>query len=330
MSKRRSTESMRQPASRSGQIRVATHVGEILQIPWRRQDGAGYTPALVTLPGNGALHASATFMPDASSRAIRLHPASRVFARRMARRVLDLLGRGRTGGELRIDSNIPLCRGAGSSTADCLAAALAVAQACGRELDGEWLMQAIWSVERASDPLVAVNAGDCVLYSSREGVLLRRYSQPLPPLAAIGFQTSRGRVKTALIKADYTEGDYRGGQRILNGFEKALAAGDASGIAQAASASATLNQSHLAIPRFDQWLAAAERSGALGMAIAHSGTLAAWLFAADDPALAEKQEEARCRIAEQQGLAVFAFQTGGSRCSSAAPDGSRNGQGKPL
>jgi uncharacterized protein involved in propanediol utilization len=122
-----------------------------------------------------------------------------------------------------------------------------------------------------------------------------------------------------LIKADYSQADYHCGQRILNGFEKALAAGDAAGIASAASASAALNQSHLAVPGFDQWLAAAEHSGALGMAVAHSGTLAAWLFAADDPALAEKQQEARRRIAELQGLAVFAFQTGGSHRPSTAP-----------
>lgn len=331
MSIRHSIESLRQPVPGvPGQVRVATHVGEILQIPWPRQAGAGYTPALVTLPGHGALQASATFIPDASSRAIRLHPASRVFARRMVRRVLAKLGVERCGGDLRIVSDIPLCRGAGSSTADCLAAALAVARAFGRDLDGEWLMQAIWSIEGASDPLVAVNAGECVLYSSREGVLLRRYSQPLPPLAAVGFQTSRGRVKTALIKADYSAADYRGGQRILGDFEKALATGDAAGIGQVASASAALNQSHLAIPRFDQWLAAADQTGALGMAVAHSGTLAAWLFAAADPALAEKQQEARRRIAELQGRAVFAFQTGGPRWPAVALDGSRNRQGNSL
>jgi len=80
-------------------------------------------------------------------------------------------------------------------------------------------------------------------------------------------------------------------------------------VGRAATASAQINQRHLPKPQFDKCLKLAERVEALGVQVAHSGTLVGLLFDPDDPALNERVREAQTLLGELRGGPIWHFRS---------------------
>jgi uncharacterized protein involved in propanediol utilization len=84
-------------------------------------------------------------------------------------------------------------------------------------------------------------------------------------------------------------------------LRRAVNVQDSSLIGSVASASARMNQRFLPKPHFDHLEQMVERVGAVGLQVAHSGTVVGMLF---DPRVAELDERIRCAQALLRELGV--------------------------
>src|SRR3546814_7862381 len=122
--------------------RSMAHHGELLQGVFESHDGSLHR-GLITLP-LAAQQSTVTFWPREES-GIRTRPANRRKAARAAVLTLAYLGFPGAGGDLTIESDIPVGHGYGSSTADVIAtiratgAAAAATRSAGRRVGTEWV-----------------------------------------------------------------------------------------------------------------------------------------------------------------------------------------------
>ncbi|NBH02762.1 kinase, partial [Amycolatopsis sp. SID8362] len=163
---------------RAGSFRVDAHHGEILQGVFA--EGGRLRRGLVTLPC--PLYSTrATFLPTEDA-GTTVRPAWRSKARRAADLTLARLGHPVPGGLLDITSDIPLCRGFGSSTADVTSAIGAVLAATGRRLSPAEVGALAVEAETASDSLMY--GGRAVVFAHREGEPIEDLGE-LMPLAVL-------------------------------------------------------------------------------------------------------------------------------------------------
>jgi uncharacterized protein involved in propanediol utilization len=121
----------------------------------------------------------------------------------------------------------------------------------------------------------------------------------LPALEVLGFNTDPHGVDTLTFPpARYTWWEIEAFRPLVGLIRRAAYSQDPALVGQAASASARINQRHLPKPRFDQLEAVVEAVGALGLQVAHSGTLVGLLFDPADPLLDERINEAQALLAE--------------------------------
>jgi uncharacterized protein involved in propanediol utilization len=293
---------------RKGTARAPVHHGEIIQGAFR-VDGR-IRRGLVTIPCE-LYHSSAVFTPD-TSRTVTVRPSWRSKALRVAqfaiREVEKIVG-GRLGGRLEVLSDVPLCRGFGSSTSDVLASIWAVADAFDVRLPRETVAELAVMAETASDPLMFDESA--VLFAHREGELIEDFGARLPPMLVLGF--SRGnRVDTIAYKpARYSD-------RELDRFDElrvmtrwAVASQDAVMLGEVATASTWINQDRLPIPYLDSVCVAAREAGALGVHTAHSGSIGGLLFDQNDPELQHRIEIAQKLLGEVGYNDQWRFATGG-------------------
>ena len=233
------------------------HFGEIVQ----GLDAAGRV-ALVTLPC-GAFRARAQYRPGGP---LLVYPAARAEAHAAARAVLRAIG-APVGGALRLSSDAPRGVGVGSSTMDALAAIRAVCAAYGRVLTPMQEARLCVAAEGASDPRARLRAP---LFAWRQGVALERLP-PLPPLWAAGGFDGAGYPTPLCARFAPIED----AAALLR---RGLARGDAGMIGEAATLSATANQDYAPKPHWAEITQAARDCGALGVAVAHTGSAAALLF----------------------------------------------------
>ena len=238
--------------------RVAGHFGEFLQ----GRLGAEGPVALVTLPCP-ALAVTARRSPGPH---LHLHGGGqRLLSPTHARALLERLGlpvRGRV--SLRAD--MPVGGGAGASTA----ALVALARAGGFAGDPARLARATVATEGASDPLM-FDAPARLLWASREGRILARL--PAPPAFDVigGFAGAPQRTR-----AD--DGRFPDIADLVAPWAEAAERGDRATLARLVSTSAdrSLSLRGGVIPPF---AALMQATGALGHAIAHTGSARALLFA---------------------------------------------------
>jgi uncharacterized protein involved in propanediol utilization len=261
---------------------------------------------LLSLPCK-ALYSEATFEPNATG-VLTVQPEKKQKAKRAAELTIDYLNAPPQGGSIRIESNVPEAKGYGSSTADCVAAAMAAADALGCSLSQKELGQLVVRAEIASDNFMFHRA---VLFAHREGVVLEDYAQDMPKLEVLGVDTAEeDHVKTLEYPpAAYSWRQIQSFRTLASALRRAIRLSDIHLLGRVATASAAINQLFLPKPTFKDIRRIAECVGALGVAVAHSGTVLSILLDPNDDRLENKIKQLHSSL-EQLGISrTLRFQT---------------------
>jgi uncharacterized protein involved in propanediol utilization len=290
---------------RVGRGEVHAHHGEIVQGLFHTSDGT-LEHGLVTLPC-GLFGTRARFRPLRGG-PLTVEPGDRSRARLAARLTMDALGRTGWGGSLRLEGDVPLRWGCGSSTTDVLATIRAVADAFGAVLEPAWIARLSVASETASDSLM-YGSDRAVLFAQRRGSVLMELGGPLPAVRVLGVNTEgeRGVETLALVPMPYSAWEVEAFRTILGLLRRAVEDQDPALLGRVATASTIITQRHRPKRFMPQLLRIAKESGAAGVQVAHSGTVAGFLF---DPGrgAAERIEQARAAIGSL-GLQSWEFST---------------------
>lgn len=281
------------PSARVGVGRIHAHHGEIVQGVFYSSDGK-LEHGLVTLPCS-LFGTHVRFRPTPSG-PLTVEPGDRSRARTAARMTLDALGRTGWGGSIRIEGNVPLRWGCGSSTTDVLATIRAVADAFGAVLEPEWIARLSVASETASDSLM-YGPERAVLFAQRRGSVLLDLGGPLPRVQVLGFNTEedRGVETLSLPPCQYSAWEAEAFQPILGLLRRAVEQQDPALLGRVATASTTIMQRHRPKRFMPELLRLVRETGALGVQVAHSGTVAGLLFEPGGRA-AERIEHARAGL----------------------------------
>ncbi|MBB4911711.1 GHMP family kinase ATP-binding protein [Actinophytocola algeriensis] len=267
----------------AGNGQASGHHGEILQGVFLDASGRPCR-GLVTLPMPGP-GVRAEFTPRPGDQVV-VHPADRVKAARAASlTIAECAGRTglpRCGGQLRLDSDIPLGLGMGSSTGDVIATVRAVAASYGVDLPPGALARLAVAAEDASDPIMLADRP--LLFAHREGRVLEDLGEALPPLVVVSCLTGGGRPVNTLGLPACHDDEVRSYERLRVVLRQAIADTDLALLGQVSTESARHNQRVLPKEELTGLEAVARGTGSAGVQVAHSGNVAGLLFdpAADD------------------------------------------------
>jgi uncharacterized protein involved in propanediol utilization len=261
---------------------------------------------LLSLPCN-AMYSDAVFHPD-SSGSVRVSPAHKRKALEVVELTLAHLRSTGVGGQLSIESSVPEAKGCGSSTADCIAAASAAADAVNHSLSEEDLAHLVVQAEVASDNFMFRRA---VLFAHREGVVLEDYARRLPMLEILGVDTApSAHVETLKYPpAVYSWRQLQSFCTLTGALRRAVRQQDLKLLGRVATASANINQEFLPKPLFPEIRRLADDAGALGVAVAHSGTVLSILLDPDDELLEYKVDQLRAGLNKLGITQILRFQT---------------------
>ncbi|MCY3923606.1 MAG: GHMP kinase, partial [Chloroflexi bacterium] len=251
------------------------------------------TPVMVTCP----IHFGSKAVVELCHGSGFVHgPADAPKARRAVTLTLELLGRPELNARLELESALPRSKGMASSTADVTSAIVATATALGATL----------SPRRQSELALAIEPSDGVmlpgiaLFDHLDGRIARTLGPP-PPMRVLVLEFA-GEVDTEAFNAgtratgvDQDDGRFR---EALDLIAAGLANGDPRQIGEGATLSSELNQSILLKPQLSDVLELGQAAGALGVNVAHSGTVIGLLFEADAERIARAAHSARQRLPE--------------------------------
>lgn len=271
-----------------------SHHGELLQGVF--EEGGGLHRGLVTLPcplfASNATVRLSRWEPD-----LTVAPAWKTKALNAARSTLKVLGMSAYGGVLELSGDVAVGRGLGSSTSDVTAAILAVLAAAGRHLAPERIARIAVAAEAATDPLIYFDR--MLLFAHREGTVIEDFHRPVPQLEVLGFSSADQEIDTlALPPARYNAWEIECFRALRGLMRRAVTRGDIAELGRISTASARINQRFLPVPNFHRLLEIAAESEALGVQVAHSGTVAALLFAPHRPEVEKRMALAGRRLAE--------------------------------
>jgi len=293
------------------------HHGELLQGIFRGPDGI-LLRGLFTLPCHLFLASAECTL--AGGGGVTIAPAWKKKALRAAELTFHTLGTADQAARISITSNTPVQHGFGSSTSDVVATIRAVANALGAQLDAAAVALLAVQAERASDPLMF--DGSSLLFAHRNGFVIEDFGYGLGPLGVLGFFTSeekQGVQTPAAPQVTYAAEDVELFDRLRDRLRWALRNRDMAEVGRVATASATRNQLHLAVPRFGELKQLMHGSGAAGIQVAHSGDIAGLLFDLSDPSVDVAVQHARAGL-EALGIGpAWWFQLGDHREGPAAP-----------
>jgi uncharacterized protein involved in propanediol utilization len=179
---------------------------------------------------------------------------------------------------IEIRSSIPVARGFGSSTADCVAAVRALANLLGYNCTSAETARLVQQAEHASDatmfdltPLVFLpERGESYRYLSREW----------PSLHVTAFDLGGEPVDTLrCTRPAYTEEELDEFEALLVRLERAFHSADAAALGECSTRSAVIQQRYRPHRRWTELQQLRASLGAYGVAISHSGTAAALLSA---------------------------------------------------
>ncbi len=279
-----------------GRAQCSAQHGEIL----RGAFWAYGTPsrALVTLPYPGAsATAVARLVPDDAT--VVVHPkekARAAVAAHLTLRELRLSG----GCRVELSGDIPTGWGLGSSTADVVATVRAVAAAAGRVLPPETVARLVATAGRASGSIMF--EGAVTLFADREGRVLEVLAPALPPLLVVGCNAGGGAgadtaQAPAQAPAQYLSGEVEQLGYLLAMLRRALSTQNAMLLGRVATRSAAINQRFRPLAPFAELCRIAESTGAAGVQVAHSGTVAGLVYDAADPRVRRRADRGRVELA---------------------------------
>lgn len=232
---------------------------------------------LVTLPIE--VGSTAGFRYDSGTTEVRVSPGDRQKARTLAQSMLALRGH-HGGGDLVLDTALPIGKGMASSSADLVATAWAVGRALGAPpTPGE-----IEALLRDIEPSDGVMYPGTVAYRHRDVRLLERLGY-LPALTIVGVDEG-GSVDTITFNrsarwfSDFDRGEY---QRLLGIVRTAIPRRDTAAIGAVASRSAVMHQRLHPKRTLPELLRVCRAVGGLGVVAAHSGTMLGVLLDEADP-----------------------------------------------
>lgn len=261
---------------------------------------------LLSLPCR-LIYSEVTFHPMAHT-PLSVKPLHKQKALAVVKLTLSRLKASWCGGRVTVESTVPEAKGCGSSTADCIAAAVAAADAVGCRLSEEEIARLVVEAETASDNFMFSRA---VLFAHREGIILEDYGLPLPALEVLGIDTApEDHVKTLEFPpAIYSWRQHRSFVTLKTALRNAIVKSDVQLLGRVATASARINQLFLPKPMFSEVCRLTKKVGALGIAVAHSGTVLSVLFDPADAALESKICQ-MCDYLDKLGVSkVIRFQT---------------------
>lgn len=253
------------------------HLGEILQ--GRFDDDGRLTHGTVTLP-YPRKSSTARFRPHAEE-ALVVVPHWRRKARRAAAESLRSLGVA-AGGVLEVSTTIETGRGCGSSTADVVASIRAVADSFDTTLSAARTAQLAVRAEGASDAIMFDDR--VVLFASRDGHVIEDMVVGVPRLEVLAVDLDVSGVDTLEVPPPvYSRLELSTFGALRGLLRRALIDRSSTLIARVASVSAQLNQRHLPNPLYDLMVDMQRRVGAIGVQVAHTGTVMSLLFDPADP-----------------------------------------------
>ncbi len=232
------------------------------------------------------LYSKATFKP-VRDREITVEPFHKQKVKRVAELTLRKFDCVFVGGEITVESNIEEGKGYGSSTADCVAGALAAAEAVGQRLTEEEVAELVVEAEVASDNFMFKRA---IIFAHREGVVLAELGPRMPRMEVLGMDTD---VDGFVYTLEFPPAEYNWRQiecfhTMIAALRRAVRVGDLKLLGRVATASSVMNQQFLPKPLFSDIRRIAELEGALGISVAHSGTTIAVLLDPSDSGLKGK------------------------------------------
>ena len=228
-----------------------------------------YSTATVQLsPGEGGISA----------------PANSPKASRAVQATLDYLEEGGLKASLRLDSPLPRGKGMASSTADVSASSVATASALGRELSPPQIAEIALSIE----PSDGVMFPGVSIFDHREGRVARTIGQA-PPMYVVVLEFNGSVDTLEFNRVDRDKALKRLTPEMAKAvflIEDGIRRCDPERVGRGATMSAIANQKLLPNAHFEEVVELSEDAGAVGVNVAHSGTVIGMLFA-DDPRLAK-------------------------------------------
>ncbi len=223
-------------------------------------------------------------------------PADAPKARQAVASTLDLLGRPELNARLQLQSALPRSKGMASSTADVVAAIAATAAALGATLSPQ--QQAELAV--AIEPSDGVMLPGIALFDHLEGRIARSLGRP-PPMRVLVLEFA-GEVDTQAFNAQNGNAGARADEvqfrEALDLISAGLAGGDPESIGRGATLSSLANQAVLPKPQLPAAMELGRAAGAVGVNVAHSGTVIGLLFDADAERITWAAHSARQRLPE--------------------------------
>lgn len=261
---------------------------------------------LVSLPCN-AMYSEATFIPDASGN-ITVRPSYKQKSQKAVELTLDYLKVRDLGGVVTVTSTIPEAKGFGSSTADCIAAVLAVADSLKLKLREAEVARLAVQAEVASDNIMFSRA---VLFAHREGEVIEDFGQELPKIEVLGIDTAK---ESHVDTLEYPPAVYSWRQlqtfhTLTAALRRAIRSNDIRLLGRVATASSQINEQFLPKRMFSEIREIAFGCGALGVACAHSGTVLSILLDPDDTGLEHRIERMLKRFSQLNLSNPLRFQT---------------------
>ena len=198
-------------------------------------------------------------------------PSDRWKTKEAIKKTLKFLGKEVLGANFEIDSKIPLGKGMASSTADIGAASLAIAHALGEKIPSQEIARIALSIEPTDGTLFE----GITIFDHRNGALFK-FLGKAPDIEILVIDLG-GEVDTLQFnRRDLTRinrGREKEVKEALKLVEKGIREKNPRLIAQGATISAFSNQRILYKPALDRVWKISQEAGALGINIAHSGTV---------------------------------------------------------
>lgn len=172
---------------------------------------------------------------------------------------------------LEINSEIPVGKGLGSSTADLVAAINVINLHFELNLSNCDIIKICVEIEKASDPLLVPSP---CLFAQQRGEVIKYYEMGKIKLKIIGVQSKslcKVETKNYLIR-DYEKKDLEKFSEIESKIDFGFQTGNSQLVAEACISSATLNQKFIQLLDLDIIKSIAFNNRALGYQISHSGT----------------------------------------------------------